>query len=97
MTFDWTINLTTIAIAMVSVIVVPGLRAVHGMLRANEVTLKNITDTLAQLTFIVVGPDKDHSTGLVADVSALKKESQRHRNWLIEIQAERGLRLDDRS
>lgn len=44
----------------------------------------------------VVGSE-EHKTGLVGDVTELKKESNRHRGWLIEVQSELGMRRDDRS
>lgn len=44
----------------------------------------------------MLGSAKD-DCGVFGDLKALKKESQRHRNWLIELQAAGGHRLDDRS
>lgn len=44
----------------------------------------------------VVGSE-EHKTGLVGDVGELKKESNRHRGWLIEVQTQLGMKRQDRS
>ena len=90
MTFDGTIHLGDVIVAVIGLVLIP-------MFRLLATTLWTLRDTVQRLSVIVVGVDNDHSTGLVADIVALKKESQRHRNWLIEIRAEQGMKLDDRS
>ena len=90
MNFDGTIHLGDVMVGLIGLILIP-------LGRLLVTTLLTLREAVAELTYIVVGPEKDHSTGLVADVQALKKESTRHRNWLIEIRAEQGLKLDDRS
>ena len=90
MAFDGTIHLGDVIVAVIGLVLIP-------MFRLLATTLWTLRDTVQRLSVIVVGVDNDHSTGLVADIVALKKESQRHRNWLIEIRAEQGMKLDDRS
>lgn len=90
MTFDGTIHLGDVLVGLIGLVLIP-------LGRLLVTTLMGLQGAVSKLSYIVVGPDGEHTTGLVADVTALKKESQRHRNWLIEIRAEQGLKLDDRS
>ena len=90
MTFDGMIHLGDVIVALIGLVLIP-------VVRSLITTLWAMRESLRDLHFIVVGTEKDPTTGLVGDVASLKKESQRHRNWLIEIRAEQGMKLDDRS
>ena len=90
MVFDTTIQLGDIIMAVVALGLIP-------LMRLLVTTLWDLREGLQKLQMIVVGSSDDHASGLLGDVSELKKESQRHRNWLIKIQAESGMKMDDRS
>lgn len=90
MVFDTTIQLGDIIMTVLSLVLIPGLWQLAR-------TLRETREALQEMRYILLGTDRDPTTGVVHDVAALKKESQRHRNWLIEIRAEQGMKLDDRS
>lgn len=58
-------------------------------------TLFSLRDAVLELTLLVKGTDS--STGLLVDVAALKKESLKHRDRLIEIGTELGMKQVERS
>ena len=86
--FEWTIRIGDILMAVVVVGIIP-------LSKLLVRVLLDLRDAVHGLSFVVLG-SKDRP-GLVGDVSELRKESTRHRNWLIELQAERGMTRDDRS
>lgn len=90
MQIDTTIQLGDIIMMLVALGLIP-------LMRLLVSTLWELREGLQKLQMIVIGSGDDHSSGLLGKVSGLERESQRHRNWLIKIQAEQGLKLDDRS
>lgn len=88
MDFDGTIHLGDVLMAVVALILIPAGKALLGI-------LADMRQTVQELSFLVVGT-KDRQ-GLVGDMDEVKKESRRHRNWLMEVKAHLGLKLDDRS
>lgn len=90
MVFDATIQIGDVIMAVVGLGLIP-------LMRLLITTLLELREGLQKLQMIVIGSTDDHSGGIMGDVSELKKESQRHRNWLIEVQAELGMKRDNRS
>ena len=87
---EWVVDVGDLVIALIGLVLIP-------LMRMLMTTLWSVRDAVRELTLIVVGSDKNPEAGLIGEVSSLKKESQRHRTWLIELQAEQGVRRDDRS
>jgi len=90
MTFDATIHLGDVIVTLIGVVLIP-------IGRMLVKTMWDMRESLQRLHFVVMGMEQDPTTGIIGDLAALKKETLRHRNWLIEIRAEQGLKLDDRS
>lgn len=90
MSFDPTVHIGDVIVAVIGLVLLP-------LTRLLVTTLMAMRESLRELQLIVVGTGKDPTSGLVGDIAELKKASQKHRNWLIEIQAEHGIRRDDRT
>lgn len=89
--FDLTIHLGDVLLALLSLVIIPFVSRLN-------TTLSSLRETVSELKLVVFGAGKDLSSGVLGDIAALQKESQRHRNWLIELQVQNGhIRRDDRS
>ena len=75
MTFDWTIRLSDV---IASVIFVGGIPLVHRL----YIAIRDIRDLIR-----AVGSEGPPPTGLIADVQGIRRETLRHRDWLIEMNA----------
>ena len=86
----WSIDLGGLIMAAIALVFIP---VTKSLLR----TLWEVRTAVENLTTAVFGTEQDRSIGIVAHLAELKKESTRHRNWLIEIQSGLGLHRKDRS
>ena len=87
---EWSIDLGGVIMTVIAVICIPVTRSLIS-------TLWAVREAVAELTVAVFGTDKDRSIGLVAHLAELKKESVRHRNWLIKLSTETGSKIEDRT
>ena len=90
MPVDWTIRLGDILMALVTVGIIPLARAIHKV-------LSEMRDDIRDLRHIVVGPERDEATGLVAKVEGLRTETRKHRDRLIRLESEASIKIDDRT
>ena len=91
---DLSINIGDLIVALimscVGFILIPAVKTLGA-------TIVSLRDEVAELRMIVIGPDKDPTTGVLMDIAALKKQTLRHRDWLIRLSAESGTRIEDRT
>ena len=87
---NWSLDVGDIVIAFVALVFIPVTRILIG-------TMSSVRMAVEELTVAVFGTEKDRTIGIVSHLAELRKEHNKHRNWLIEIQADRGIKRDDRT
>jgi len=88
LTFDWTINLTAILLAIITVGLVPLIKLLGS-------TLFEVRDSLRDLKQAV--GTWDPPEGLRGDVGRLRHEQHKHRNWIIQVYQHVKLPWSDRT
>ena len=88
MHWDWTLHLSDILMAGITIAVVPLVR----FLTREVVTMRQTLGVLVS----AVGK-KDPPEGLLGDMEGVKHETRRHRDRLIRLEVEGGLKIEDRS
>lgn len=87
---DWSIDVGGIIMAVIALIFIPITKMLVQALWA-------MRETLNDLGTVVFGTRKDDSTGLVVRVKELEHGHKGHRNRLIDLEAEAGLKIQDRT
>lgn len=87
---SWSIDLGGLIMAVIALVFVP-------VTKSLITTLWSVRNAVEELTMAVFGTEKDRSVGVIAHIAELRKESTRHRNWLIRLSAEQGMKIEDRS
>ena len=87
---NWSIDVGGIIMAAMALVLVP----VTKML---VTTLWAMRDTVRDLGHIVVGAHSDDSSALLPRMKAVEHEIKRHRDRLILIESEAGLKIQDRT
>lgn len=86
---EWSIDLGGVIMAVIALVFIPIARSLIS-------TLWSVREAVTELTVAVFGTEKDRSIGIVAHLAELKKESMKHRNWLIQLSADSGSKIEDR-
>ena len=87
---SWSIDLGGLIMAIIAVIFIPVTKSLIK-------TMWSLRIAVTELTIAVFGTEKDRSIGVIAHIAELKKETLRHRNWLIQLASDTGSKIEDRS
>lgn len=87
---NWSIDIGGILLALVALILIPTSRVLL-------VTLWEMRDTIRDLGHIVVGNKDADSTSLVTRMNKVELEIRKHRDRLITIEADSGLKIQDQT
>lgn len=87
---NWSIDLGGMIMAVVALVFIP-------ITRTLITTMWAMRDTLRDLGHIVIGTREDDSSALVTRMRAQEHEIRRHRDRLINLEAETGAKIQDRS
>lgn len=90
MTYDATIRLGDLIIVVVSAGLIP-------LVRLAARTLWELREAVQKLTHLVMGLDGTQIGGVMGDVAALKVETRKHRDRLIAVESELGMKIRDRT
>lgn len=86
----WSLDVGDLLIVLIGLVLIPVTRTLIN-------TMWSVREAIQELTMAVFGSDKEPGSGIIAHVSELQRESARHRNWLIKLSAETGVKQEDRS
>lgn len=78
---DWSLNLTNLLLAVLTVMVVPVGRMIVKGAWSLIATIRELEGTLRSLQQVV--GTVEPPSGMLGDISGLKRETRRHRDWLI--------------
>jgi len=87
---NWSIDLGGVILAMIALVFIPVTRSLVTAIRAMLKTVQEISTVLS-------GTMSDPSTGLVPRVKATEHEIRRHRDRLINLEANADLKIQDRT
>ena len=87
---DWSIDLGGIVMVLIAAVFIP-------ITRTLVVALWAMRDTVRDISHIVVGTTDNDSTALVTRMKTAEHAIRGHRDRLINIEADAGLKIQDRS
>lgn len=87
---DWSIDVGGLVMAAVALIFIP-------ITRTLVLTLWAMRDTVRDISRIVVGSREDDSSALVTRMTSAEHEVRRHRDRLINLEANADMEIQDRS
>lgn len=90
MTWDGTVHLGDVIVVVVGLILIPAGKMLIG-------ALWELRESFRELRVIVVGSERDPGSGLVAVTGEVKKEVLKHRDRLIRVESELGMKIGDRT
>jgi len=87
---DWSIDIGGIIMAVIALVFIP-------ITRTLVTTMWAMRDTVRDLGHIVIGTTENDSLALVTRMKSTEHEIRKHRDRLINLEAEAGVKIQDRS
>ena len=87
---DWSIDLGGLIMVLIAAVFIP-------ITRMLVLALWDMRDTVRDISHIVIGTRDDDSTALVTRVKSTEHEIRKHRDRLINLEADAGMKIQDRS